>query len=93
MKKKIKNRIPKSPKGWNSIWLVLALLCASFFYLFWYKTVSRNVKPVSYSVFLRLVEEDKVDSIAVRGDYVEGVLKQNGAFFQGMEMDIPILVV
>jgi len=78
-----KRRNPKmSQKGPNALWLLLALLVGGMFYLFWYNSVNRDVKTVSYSKFVSMVEEDKVEKITVQDNYVYGALRQNGLQFE-----------
>ncbi|MBU1007508.1 ATP-dependent zinc metalloprotease FtsH [Candidatus Dependentiae bacterium] len=71
-----------SQKGPNALWLLLALLVGGMFYLFWYNSVNRDVKTVSYSKFVSMVEEDKVEKITVQDNYVYGALRQNGLQFE-----------
>lgn len=82
MNKKNRKRRPRRVRGPNTLWLLLALLAGGLFYLFWYNSVSREVKTVSYSTFLNLVEEGKVDKVAIQDNYIHGVLKQNGIKFE-----------
>jgi cell division protease FtsH len=82
MGKRMKKRRPRPPKGPNALWLLLALLVGGLFYLFWYNSINKEVKTVTYSTFLNLVEESKVEKIAVEENYVQGVLKKNGVLFE-----------
>ena len=78
---KKKNRMSNA-KGPNALWLLLALLVGGLFYLFWYNSTNREVSSVTYSTFLSLVEEGKVEKVSVQENYVNGVLKKNGARFE-----------
>lgn len=76
-----RNKRPRNVKSPNALWLLLAILLGGLFYLFWYNSIDRKVRKVSYTTFLNLVEENKVDKIAVQDDYVFGVLKKNNVKF------------
>jgi len=82
MSRKYKKRGSGKGSGPNSLWLLLALLIGGLFYLFWYNSVSRDIKTIPYSSFLSLVEENKVDKVSVQENYVRGKLKQNGIVFE-----------
>lgn len=82
MKKTYQKRKPRRPKSPNSLWLLLALLVGGLFYLFWYNSVNREIKNVSYSTFVKLVDEDKVEGVTIQDTYVHGMLKKNGIRFQ-----------
>jgi len=81
MKKKTKKR-RSSQKGPNALWLLFALLVGGMFYLFWYNSINRDVKTITYSTFLNLIKEDKVEKITVQDNYVTGSLKKNGVLFE-----------
>jgi|SaaInlStandDraft_4_1057021.scaffolds.fasta_scaffold03008_4 cell division protease FtsH len=81
MNRKTKKTLKKLPvKGPNAVWLLLILLGVGFGYLLWYNSVNRNVQEISYSKLIKLVEEDKVNSVVVRDQYVQGKLKNDIAF-------------
>jgi cell division protease FtsH len=64
------------------MWLLLAILAAGLFYLFWYNSSNREIRSVTYTTFLSLVEENKVDNVTVQDSYLYGQLKQNNIKFE-----------
>jgi len=83
MKKNYKKKRPtkKPPRQPNSMWVLLALLVGVILYVFWQHAAYRNVKQISHSKFVVLVEQDKVEKVTVQDTYVFGVLRQNGVPF------------
>jgi len=81
MSKKRKRRIVSKAKGPNTLWLLLALLVGGLFYLFWYNSSDRDVRTLSHTTFMNLIEEDKVESVTVQENYVRGALKKNNITF------------
>ena len=77
-----RRRKPRSPKNQGAMLLLMALLFGGLLYLFWYNSTNRDVKTLTYSKFLNLVEEKKVDNIVVQDSYVTGELKQNSLRFE-----------
>ena len=82
MKKNNRKRRPRNTKNSNAMWLLLAILAAGLFYLFWYNSTNREIRSVTYSTFLSLVEENKVDNVTVQDSYLYGQLKQNNIKFE-----------
>jgi cell division protease FtsH len=74
-KKKMKK--PLKGSGPNAMWFLMALLFLGFGYLMWYNSSNRQIQEVSYSKFLKLIDDDKVESVIVRDQLVQGKLKNN----------------
>jgi cell division protease FtsH len=81
MKKKFRKKGPGKPNQ-NAMWLLLALMFGAMLYLFWYNSINREVKNISFSTFMNFVEEGKVEDVTVQDTYVYGLLKKNGIKFQ-----------
>lgn len=82
MKKNSRKKRPRNVRNQNALWVLLFLLFGGLLYLFWYHSFNRDVKPITYSTFVNLIEEDKVESVTVHDTYVKGKLKRNGLNFE-----------
>ena len=67
-------------KGPNALWLLLVFLVGGLIYLFWYNSVHRDIKTLTYSTFWMAVEGDKVKDVTVQDQYLRGMLKNNDYF-------------
>ena len=67
-------------KGPNALWLLIAGLVVGMTYLFWYNSNHRDVIGLSYSTLLKQLDENKVSTIAIQDQHVQGKLK-DGRFF------------
>ncbi len=71
---------PMNKKGPNAVWLLVLFLVLGMGYLFWYNSVNRDVLRIKYSNLLNLVETDKVESVLIQDQYVQGKLKDGKKF-------------
>lgn len=86
MKKNFKgNNFPN--KNPQALWLLIALIGLGIAYLFWYNSINREVEALSFSKFLHAVEENRIDSIVVQGQLVQGKFKDGKTFYSNV---IPI---
>ena len=67
-------------KGPNAMWILLFFLGVGLLYLFWYNSTNREIETLTYSKLLTAVEQDKVASISVQDQYVQGKYKDNKVF-------------
>lgn len=82
--KKKKPSFKKSPfnkKGPNAVWLLVFFLMLGMMYLFWYNSVNRQVEQVNYTKLLTLIETNKIESVVIQDQHVQGKLK-NGKQFE-----------
>ena len=66
--------------GPNALWLLFLLVSFGIFYLFWYNSVNREVQATTYSKLLTAIEENKVESMIVQGQHVQGKYKDGKIF-------------
>ncbi len=50
-------------------------------YLFWYNSVNRQVEQINYTKLLTLVETNKIESVVIQEEHIQGKLK-NGKQFE-----------
>ena len=77
-KKKILNFNKKGP---GAVWLLFILLAISIAYLFLYNSTNRQIESINYTNLLSLINTDKIKSITVQEERVQGILK-NGKLFE-----------
>ncbi|KKP22961.1 MAG: ATP-dependent zinc metalloprotease FtsH [candidate division TM6 bacterium GW2011_GWF2_28_16] len=68
-------------KGPNAVWLLFVLLAMGLVYLFWYNSGNRQIEQINYTNLIELISTDKVESIAIQDQHVQGKLK-NGKIFE-----------
>ncbi len=68
-------------RGPNAMWFLLFLVFAGVMYLFWYNSVNREVEALSYSKLVEAVEADRVASVVVQDQYVQGKYTQGNKMF------------
>ncbi|MFC1842026.1 ATP-dependent metallopeptidase FtsH/Yme1/Tma family protein, partial [Candidatus Dependentiae bacterium] len=78
MKKKIRKKLPF--KGGPKYFFIAIALIAFFLLLSRFVGLSRNIKKISYSKFLKLVEGDQVKKVHATGQEVSGELKDGTSF-------------
>jgi len=74
--------MPNNMKGPNSMLVLAFVVFGLLSYLFWYNSADRELKTFTYSNFLKLVEEDKVEKVSVQDQHVSGSLKGNDIKFE-----------
>jgi len=67
-------------RGPNAVWLLLFLLGVGLIYLFWYNSINRDIEAISYTKLLRAVEDNKVASLVVQDQHVQGKYKDGKMF-------------
>lgn len=67
-------------RGPNALWFLFLLIGLGIIYLFWYNSANREIEATTYSKLLTSVEENKVESIIVQGQHVQGKYKDGKAF-------------
>lgn len=67
-------------QGPNALWLLLMIVGLGLAYLFWYNSVNREVESTSFSKLLNAIEENKVESIIIQGQHVQGKYKDGKLF-------------
>ena len=77
MKKNIKGSFKGGP---NALWLLFLMISLGIVYLFWYNSINRDVEPISYSKLLTAIENNKVESIVIQGQHVQGKYKDGKMF-------------
>jgi cell division protease FtsH len=68
-------------RGPNAMWFLLLLVFAGVLYLFWYNSVNRDVDVLSYSKLLTAIEKDRVASVVVQDQFVQGKYKDAHKMF------------
>lgn len=77
MKKTMRNFNNRGP---NALWLLLLVVGLGIGYLFWYNSANREIESISYSKLLTAIEDNKLASIAVQGQHVQGKYKDGKVF-------------
>ena len=80
-KKPTLKRKPLKKKGPNAAWLLVFFLMLGMMYLFWYNSVNRQVEQINYTKLLTLVETNKIESVVIQEEHIQGKLK-NGKQFE-----------
>jgi cell division protease FtsH len=86
MKKNKKTfRTTKKPNykknGPNAVWALMLVAMLGFLYLFWYNNTNRQIERVNYTELLNLVDTNKIESVVVQDQHIQGKLK-NGKNFE-----------
>jgi cell division protease FtsH len=68
-------------RGPNAMWFLLFLVFSGILYLFWYNSVNRDVDVLSYSKLIAAVEGDRVASVVVQDQSVQGKYKNANKLF------------
>lgn len=68
-------------KGPNAAWLLVFFLMLGMMYLFWYNNANRQIEQVNYTKLLTLVETNKIESVIIQEQHIQGKLK-NGKQFE-----------
>lgn len=66
--------------GPGALWLLLAVVGIGVLYLFWYNSANREIEVLTYSKLLNEIEGQKVASLVVQDQYVQGKYKNNKVF-------------
>ena len=82
MKKRFKNKFPNNMKGPNSMLVLMFVMFGLLSYLFWYNSADRELKSFTYSNFLNLVEEGKIEKVSIQDQHVSGSLKGSDVRFE-----------
>jgi len=67
-------------RGPNAVWFLLFLLGVGLIYLFWYNSINRDIEAINYTKLLKAVEENKVASLVVQDQHVQGKYKDGKMF-------------
>jgi cell division protease FtsH len=67
-------------KGPNALWLLLFLVGIGILYLFWYNSVNREIEVINYSKLLNSIEREKVASVWIQDQLVQGKYRDNKQF-------------
>ncbi len=67
-------------RGPNALWLLFLLVTLGIIYLFWFNSVNRDIESISYSKLLTAIENNKVQSIVIQGQHVQGKYKDGKMF-------------
>jgi len=67
-------------RGPNAVWFLLFLLGVGLVYLFWYNSINRDIEAINYTKLLKAVEDDKVASLVVQDQHVQGKYKDGKMF-------------
>jgi len=67
-------------RGPNALWFLLFLLGIGLVYLFWYNSINREIESINYTKLLKAVEENKVASVLVQDQHVQGKFKDGKMF-------------
>ena len=68
-------------RGPNALWLLMIVVGLGLAYLFWYNSVNREVESINFSKLMVAVEQNKVESVVIQGQHVQGKLK-DGRYFE-----------
>jgi len=80
MKKNLRSSFTKG-RGPNALWLLFLMISLGVMYLFWYNSVNKEVETTSFSKLFTAIENNKVESLIVQGQHVQGKYK-DGKFFE-----------
>ena len=75
-----------------AIWVVIALLLVALFNLFQNPTQGRRGADLSYSEFMRAVEERNISELVIQGSRINGTYRDNGNAFTTYAPNDPGLV-
>lgn len=79
MKKNIRSKFNNN-QGPNALWLLLLIVGLGISYLFWYNSANREIETVSFSKLLTSIEENKIESVVIQGQHVQGKYKDGKMF-------------
>ncbi len=80
MKKNFNRRKDFKRHNPYSLMMLVFLLCAGVMYLFWYNSSQRDVEVINYSTLLKNIEHNRVVSIMVQDQHVQGKLRDGRIF-------------
>ena len=69
-----------SNRGPNAIWILLFFIGIGMLYLFWYNSTNRETEFLTYTKLLSAVEQQKVASMTVQDQLVQGKYKDGKQF-------------
>jgi len=67
-------------RGPNALWLLILAIGLAVVYLLWYNSINKEIKDVSFSQLITAVETDKVESIEIQDQHVQGKFKDGKRF-------------
>jgi cell division protease FtsH len=79
MKRNLKRNLPG--RGPNALWFLMLMVGLGVAYLVWYNSINKEIQTINFSTLMTAVEENKVESIIVQGQQVQGKFK-TGKFFE-----------
>jgi cell division protease FtsH len=88
MKRNFRKNLPG--RGPNALWFLMVMVGLGIAYLFWYNSMNRNVETINFSTLTSAIENDKVASVVIQGQHVQGKYK-NGKYFETFVVPIQSL--
>ncbi|MBM3893370.1 ATP-dependent zinc metalloprotease FtsH [Candidatus Dependentiae bacterium] len=77
-------------RGPNALWLLMVIVGLGIAYLFWYNSVNKNVETINFSKLMQAVDANKVESVVIQGQHVQGKYK-GGKYFEAFVVPIQAL--
>jgi cell division protease FtsH len=64
----------------NALLFLLLMMGLGFVYLFWYNSTNHDIESITFSKLLTAIDENKVQSINIQGQHVQGIYT-DGKYF------------